>query len=267
VVAVTDALAVGAGIFQLLLLGWIEDGDYSDRTVTISDSTYAAGGGVQVLAIIATIVLFLRWFHRAYKNLPALSGGTPRYGSGWAVGGWFVPILNVFRPKQVANDLWRGSDPDLAPDAVPDWSSGRLPALYAIWWGGWIISSVLDNASFRLSLRAEALPEIVTSTQVTLAADLLGVPLSLVAAAVVGRTTRRMEERAARVLSGGDGTSPTWGGPPASYGPPGGHAPPDPRGGPPGPHAPPPPHGPPGPHTGGPYAGPGQGPVPGDVAP
>ena len=203
VVAVVDALAALTGVFQLLLLGWIETGDYSESTVTASDTAYAAVGGVQVLATITTIVLFLRWFHRAYKNLPALSGGTPRYGSGWAIGGWFVPILNVFRPKQVANDLWRGSDPDLAPDAIPNWSGGRLPALYAIWWGGWIVSSFLANASFRLTLRAETLPEIVTSTQVTLAADLLGVPLALVAAAVVARTTRRMEERAARVLSDG----------------------------------------------------------------
>ena len=57
---------------------------------------------------IATGVFFLFWFHRAYRNLPAL-GGDRRYGTGWAIGSWFVPFLNAWRPKQIVNDIWRES--------------------------------------------------------------------------------------------------------------------------------------------------------------
>ena len=55
--------------------------------------------------VIATGVAFLVWFSRAYRNLDALD--LPRrYGTGWAIGGWFVPFLNFARPKQVADDIW-----------------------------------------------------------------------------------------------------------------------------------------------------------------
>ena len=33
-----------------------------------------------------------------------------RYGNGWAIGAWFVPILSLVRPKQMANEIWRGSE-------------------------------------------------------------------------------------------------------------------------------------------------------------
>ena len=89
----------------------------------------------------ARTALFLRWFYAAYGNLPLLSAGSPRFKRGWAIGAWFVPILNLFRPKQIANDIWRGSDPQLSPGASPDWSGGSLPGLYALWWGGWIVDT------------------------------------------------------------------------------------------------------------------------------
>ncbi|MBM3996772.1 MAG: DUF4328 domain-containing protein [Planctomycetes bacterium] len=29
------------------------------------------------------------------------------YTSGWAVRCWFVPILNFYRPVQIAQEIWR----------------------------------------------------------------------------------------------------------------------------------------------------------------
>ncbi len=49
-----------------------------------------------------------------------------RYGHGWAIGGWFVPILNFWRPMQVVNDVWRA--------------------------GGWPRSSVLPGSGGRCSI-------------------------------------------------------------------------------------------------------------------
>jgi len=38
-------------------------------------------------------------------------GAERRFGVGWAIGAWFVPVLNFWRPKQTANDIWSASDP------------------------------------------------------------------------------------------------------------------------------------------------------------
>src|SRR4051812_38912574 len=59
---------------------------------------------VQLALFIATVVTFLRWLHRAVRlagTIDADVGVTP----GWAVGYWFVPFLNLYRPYQVVNHL------------------------------------------------------------------------------------------------------------------------------------------------------------------
>ena len=39
---------------------------------------------------IATVFLFLVWFHRAYANPTRLGISELRWGTGWSVGAWFV---------------------------------------------------------------------------------------------------------------------------------------------------------------------------------
>ncbi len=75
-----------------------------------------------------------RGFLRAYANGPALGLHDPRFGKGWAIGAWFVPILNLFRPKQIANDIWRGSDSALPAHASDSWYNRPTPVLLAWWW-------------------------------------------------------------------------------------------------------------------------------------
>jgi len=203
-VAMVDALAIVAGVLQLGLLQRARTEEISEEAAAANDLFYRGVAVVQLVALVVTVVLFIRWFHRAYRNLGVL-GGLPRYGAGWAIGGWFVPILNLWRPKEIANDIWRGTDPDLPPRGAPAAKPGRLPALFALWWGGWVISNLIDNVAFRLTLEAEELPELITSTQVNLLADAVEIAVALTAALVVFRTTRRQEERAARL--GADGTA------------------------------------------------------------
>ena len=70
-------------------------------------------GLVQAAWFLVTAGLWLAWFRRAYLNLPALGARRLRYRPWWAVGSWLLPVFSLFRPKQVLNDIWRASDPDL----------------------------------------------------------------------------------------------------------------------------------------------------------
>jgi heme/copper-type cytochrome/quinol oxidase subunit 2 len=47
---------------------------------------------------IATIVFFLIWEYRAYKNLSALNAQNLEHSPGWAVGWWFIPFANLVKP-------------------------------------------------------------------------------------------------------------------------------------------------------------------------
>jgi hypothetical protein len=87
-------------------------------------------------------------FARAYSNLAA---GQRRHSSGWAIGSWFVPILNLFRPAEIANDIWRTS------------LRGRNGGLTGLWWGLYLLNLVSGGvAIFVASLRPDRAVEVVT---------------------------------------------------------------------------------------------------------
>jgi hypothetical protein len=66
-------------------------------------------GVIEQLLYLATIVAFLMWVHRAYLNLARAGAPGLRFTPGWAVGYWFVPVLNIVRSKQILDDLWRAT--------------------------------------------------------------------------------------------------------------------------------------------------------------
>ncbi len=61
------------------------------------------------LLYLGTTVALLMWVHRAYLNLTRADAPGLRFTPGWAVGYWFVPVLNIVRSKQILDDLWRAS--------------------------------------------------------------------------------------------------------------------------------------------------------------
>ena len=93
-------------------------------------------GLVQAAWFLVTAGLWLAWFRRAYLNLPALGARRLRFRPWWAVGSWLLPVFSLFRPKQVLNDIWRASDPDLPPRPGPTpGASAPWPSCSA--GGGW----------------------------------------------------------------------------------------------------------------------------------
>lgn len=77
-------------------------------------STAQAAQGVSQLASLGSLVvyvIFIVWFHRAATNGRDL-GISARRSPGWAVGGWFIPIGNLFLPFQSASDFFPLGHPD-----------------------------------------------------------------------------------------------------------------------------------------------------------
>jgi hypothetical protein len=114
------------------------------------------------LGILAGVALIV-WLYRAYRNVTAL-GSTPlRRQPFWAIAGWFVPVWNLWVPKQIVNDVWRGSDPGHL-GADPKWARNRdVPGLLLAWWIGpavfWVVAfivagSVVDLTTIDGTLRA-----------------------------------------------------------------------------------------------------------------
>jgi Domain of unknown function (DUF4328) len=148
VLFLTIALDVVAVVSDLSYHSLIErlsnGGDVSPAKIQCADDRQSTIGWVQTGIFVIAAIFFITWFSRAYKNLGRLGVEALRWREGWAIGAWFVPFLNFVRPKAIANDIWRGSDPQRQPrtDLLEDTS---VPWYFDVWWGlfivGWIFSA------------------------------------------------------------------------------------------------------------------------------
>ena len=88
------------------------------------------------------------WLHRANYNARHLGASDMRFSPKWAVGWWFVPIWNLWKPYQVVKEIWKTS---VSPK---NWKSQEVPLLLPRWWFIWIVSSALSRATTRRILDA-----------------------------------------------------------------------------------------------------------------
>src|SRR5829696_1637578 len=178
-----------------------------------SGDLYLWIGAVQAAWFLVTAGLWLAWFRRAYLNLPALGARRLRFRPWWAVGAWLLPVFSLFRPKQLMNDIWRASDPDLPPDQAAIWRGRPVAELLGWWWLAFVASILVRSittsavhaaADFMLlGLLPEQFDRFQASAGMQVVADLLTVLCGLLALRVVRRTTARQGERAARLTAGG----------------------------------------------------------------
>jgi heme/copper-type cytochrome/quinol oxidase subunit 3 len=193
VLIITAVVCVGAvisDIFEWRLLDrMIAGDDWADAEATSNDTRQGTIGLVQFALFIAGAVVFIRWMYGAYQNLDLVAPGERRYSAGWAIGSWFVPIMNLFRPKQMINDIWRAGGRD-TEDAQPGF-------LLLSWWLLWLLSSWIVNAAARLYQRAETAEEIKTGTILYLISDAMSVVCAILAIIVVRKGTDRLDAKAA----------------------------------------------------------------------
>jgi hypothetical protein len=161
--------------------------------VVASDERLAAGGAALLATFVVSTILWLLWFHRAYRNVESFGSVPMRFGTGWAIGAWFVPILHWFRPKQIANDIWRGTEPQPSPDGT----DAPVAALVHWWWAAWLVANLLGNLSFRLINDARTLDAERTAVTVDIAAGISFVVAGVLALRFVRRVTEREAARAA----------------------------------------------------------------------
>jgi eukaryotic-like serine/threonine-protein kinase len=157
---------------------------------------------VQLVTLVVGGVLFLAWFHRAYGNLRALGVAEPRYKRGWAIGAWFIPIVNLVLPKQMANDLWRASDPAMQPND-PGWQGRPVAPLLHWWWAFYIVGSAVSAVSGNMIGEAATLDAMNAGVALDAAAQALWIAAAFAGTRVIGLSTERQEVRAGGLRAAG----------------------------------------------------------------
>jgi hypothetical protein len=194
--------AVVTGILEAVYLGVL--GDLSDDEWFASAKLEDAASAVDLAYIVQTLLLlvtagfFIAWLHRVYKNVRGLGAGDLRHGTGWAIGGWFVPILWWWRPKEIVNDTWRASDPALGMYAGRgEWADAPVPAVITAWWASWLIWGLVNRIANRMWTRADSLDVDRTATILALCTEPIMILAAVLAIRTVSMVTGRQAERAA----------------------------------------------------------------------
>ncbi|HEX6850502.1 MAG TPA: DUF4328 domain-containing protein [Candidatus Polarisedimenticolaceae bacterium] len=152
---------------------------------------------VAVLSIGA-VVAFCMWFHRVYANLPALGHATPRFTPGWAVGYFFIPILNLFRPYQAAREAWIRTEDALAGD-TGGFAVERGAGLVGVWWALWIAMNLVSNFENMAPATSGGAADAAFLRSVQLVGVLLTTAATTAAIAMVLGLTGRQRKAAAKL--------------------------------------------------------------------
>lgn len=147
------------------------------------DSLVTVGVILFWAATIPAAIGFMVWMTRTYANVEALAPGYKRHWTGWAWLGWIVPIMNLFRPKQIVNDIWRASAHE-----VPGWVLG--------WWLLWLGTGIANRVLSRIP--ADNLQQFRWFDGVDAVLSLVIAAAGLLAIRLVRRTTALQEEHASR---------------------------------------------------------------------
>lgn len=188
-------VAAASDVDVLVMLSQIQAGsEFNDAEIDAKFSRQESIGNLQNLLLFPTVIVFLMWIHRTYRNLPALGARRLRFTPGWAVGWWFVPIANFFRPFQIVREIWRASDP-----AVTDpegWHAAPSSPLIGWWWAFFLASFV----SFYVG-GGDPVSDGLVNTRVFLATDSCGAVGACLAILLVNRVSARQTDKIRLVSS------------------------------------------------------------------
>lgn len=184
---VVSVISIAQSVTQLDLFDRIKhDGAYTLTEAEASDERAVLIVGLYLLVFLATAITWIVWQTRTSKNARALGAEFMQFGPN-AWGWFFCPIINLFRPLAVVRELWQVSDPH---------SSSESPGYFSMWWVPWVLGSILSNASARLVNEDSDIDELILSTQLDVAADVLLILSGIFAIKVVAEIHRRQQARA-----------------------------------------------------------------------
>lgn len=186
---VLTAFAVVSGVWEYQLLKTIQSGgEFTDAQIEQNDSRQGLIGIVQLLLLVITGIVFLRWVYCVSRNAHSINSENLEITPGWAVGYYFIPILNLWKPYSAIKEAY-GTFTD-------DEESTGGTAIIGAWWFFWIVSNILGRVSFRLAMRAESIDELLQSASFMIASDSFDVLLNLVALMLVLTVSHASDARA-----------------------------------------------------------------------
>jgi hypothetical protein len=188
--AATDLLGIYSGVVRHQVTGDLLT--RSSEDISRSDDLYELAGTLQMCVAVTTAILFLTWFHRVRANADVFAQDVCTRGRGWSVGGWFIPVGNLWIPFTVAREIWTAS-----AQSAPDGSWREVSAApIKRWWTVWVAALVTLRLGTQWSDHAKTPAALQHSTDLVMLADALLLAAALLAIVFVRKLTAMQHTKA-----------------------------------------------------------------------
>ncbi|MFD6830238.1 MULTISPECIES: DUF4328 domain-containing protein [Streptomyces] len=138
-------------------------------------------------AYLGSIVVFLVWFRRTRVNAEVFDPYGHTMRRGWAVGGWFVPVVSLWFPRRIASETWHAC-------VSPVDRRGTL--LLNLWWSTFLVDNLLSRGAARVLDRAEEVDALARGYRYMAYSEIFSVVHAVIAVLFVLALTRRQDARA-----------------------------------------------------------------------
>ena len=130
---VVAVMAIVSSALEYALLSDFATGAYSSQERAIadgeaSDARQSLVGIAQVLVLLISGFLILRWIYIANFNARQLGAAGMVFSPGWSVGWYFIPFANLWKPYQAMKEIW------LASSNPQSWKNQPVAPLLRWWW-------------------------------------------------------------------------------------------------------------------------------------
>lgn len=179
-----DVIALISAFLQYNLLEEAFNGvQISMERANANDLRQAVILYVRIVLYIVSVVMFIRWFRRAYYNLHTKLDYL-NYSEGWAAGAWFVPILNLYRPYQIMDELYVETRNLLIKRGF-NIETTTTSNIVGWWWCFWIIYTIASQVAIRVAKRAVSVEDFMLATIFEMVAHITGILVGVFAIKVI----------------------------------------------------------------------------------
>jgi len=182
-------------LMEIAVLQRVVAGDDAATTEqAASDARMAVVTIFDRLLFLTSGIAFLVWTYRMHTNATALGGSDyMEFTAGWAVGWYFIPIANLWKPYQALREIAQASHPD-----YDDWLHAPRPAILPMWWALVLANLMLTRTAYAVYRDADSPSGYLSAARMSVLTDLLHVALGIVTVLVVNKLYRWQVEKRER---------------------------------------------------------------------
>lgn len=145
-------IGIAVGFLSLIATIIIENQDLRDMEIG-----YYIINAVQSIGYYISIYIILKWIHRMNNNLRAMGATDMKFTPGWAIGYFFIPVAQLWKPYQAMKEIWKASKNPAY------WKTVKVPAVLPLWWTLWLILFPISFIANKLIESADTVSAGITA--------------------------------------------------------------------------------------------------------